>query len=314
MQVLDPVVALFRDLRRADDAIQVAMEDLFRRYYGFLKGAPRHGTRGLRLRRHRDPDGRVRAIVWSRRIKGIKTVAGRAVRFSRELPGPFQSDWVYGIAKDWTNRQGYFDFEAERRALVGARQAVVKALRALRLGLLYKWAPKAAPDDLSRADRIVSQHAPALSGRDVHPIAGAFVLAREVRRLEEDLGRVVDEYRTAFRNRLDVTFEPILTVRPNGRFRLSWGFPQTLHTPDGARRITEHIPGRPTDLWMRNHGLPARTRKEVAVFIQRLLPLERRYTKITAFLGRYRRRVHELTARVARLSPMAPGPQVHIPA
>ncbi len=314
MQALDGILALFRQLRHADDAVQQAMASLLRRYYLFLKSFPHHGTRDLRLRRHRDGDGRIRLLAWTRRIRATLRIGNRTIRVVRPLPGRLRSAWIYRIAKDWAHRQAYYEFEKERRTLVALRHEIVKIRRALRLGLLHKWACHAGPDDLSQAGQVVAAIAATLSGRDLHPVAGAILLARETSRLEENIGCVVDEYRVAFRHRTEVSFEPALTTRPNGRLRLSWGFPQTLHTPYGSRRITDHIRGRPTDLWMRRHGLPARTRKEVAAFIRRLLPLERRYGEVAAFLGRHRRRVNELAARVGRLLAPVPHPHAYIPA
>lgn len=139
-------------------------------------------------------------------------------------------------------------------------------------------------------------------GGDLRTVAAAFALGRESDRLESDLGRVVEEYRAAFRHRPEASFEPLLALRPNGRLRLSWGFAQTLHAPGGVRRITQHIAGRPTDRWMRGLGLRATTRKEVGAFIKRLLPLERRYRRIGAWIGHHRRRVHELLSRVKWLT------------
>lgn len=193
---------------------------------------------------------------------------------------------------------------------MAARQQVVKTLRALRLSLLYAWAPQASPEDLLKAAQLAAQNAPVTSSRDVRVLAGVLAMARDVGGVEASLGRLIDEYRAAFWGRLDVSFEPALTARPNGRLRLSWGFPQILHTPDGARRMTHYIPGRPTDLWMRRLGLPARARKEVALFIRRLLPLEKRYARACAVLGRHRRRVHELAARVGRVASLDAWPKL----
>jgi len=302
MKVVDSIVELFRRLREADDQVQAATQDLFRRYYGFLSGSRWQSARNLRLRRHRDREGRVRAIAWSRRIDLEKLVNGRAIRLARELSGPFQPAWIYHIARDWANRERYYAFEGERRRQVRASQQGLKARRGLRLALLYAWAPKAIPQDLAQAAEIVAHEAPVLGERDVRPIAGALVLEREAGLLEAELSGRVEEYRVAFLHRPDVGFKPFLTPRPNGRLRLLWGFPQNLHTSHGVLRITERVPGgRPADAWMRKRGLSAAVRKEVASFVRPLRRLERSYDRICAFLAGHRRRVHELVHRVARI-------------
>ena len=67
------------------------------------------------------------------------------------------------------------------------------------------------------------------------------------------------------------------------------------------RTFTDYIPGGPTDLLMRKLRVPAQTRREVGAFVKRVRGLDRTYRELVGQVGRYRKRVHELLSRVARL-------------
>ena len=304
MHAVDAFALLFRGLHEADDRLQVSFRDLLNRYFRFLKSLSRGTLRGparLRMRLFRDPEGRIRMAAWTHRIKATKVVHGRKQYLTRYLAGPLQSGWVYHFQKDWKHHEVYKTFDAERRTLNGLRSQVVQSVRRLRLALDFGWADRAASEDFQQAVTLVARD-PHLAKEDQRPLAGAMAFSGELGRLETELGLLVEEFRRTFRDRIEIDFEPALRVREGGTLRLYWGFPQSVHTSAGFRTFTDYIPGRPTDVLMRQLRIRPETRKEVGAFIKRLRPVLTRYRRLVAFLGAHRRRVNELLARVRKLN------------
>jgi hypothetical protein len=307
MSILASILDLRARLGEADRRLQAMMMDLKKDYYGFIYAAVRQGrwvSNQLFLRSDLDGRGRIRRLFWSVKKKAVRRLAsGRKVRLSDRLRGPFRASWIYTVALDWRHRATYYGFEDRRSTLNRRRREVVRALRALRMSLTNGWARRATPADRAQAARIVQSSTGELSSDDLTALSGAVAYSRQVGSLETGMGLVVEEYRRAFRGRTDVSFEPALRWNEIDSLRLFWGFPQTVHTREGTRTLTDYIPGRPTDRWMRKLRLPPRARKEVGAFQKRLLPLQARYEKHLAFLAVHRRRVGEVQARVIRLDP-----------
>jgi len=310
---LASTVELLACLHKADDRLQAMMKDLKKDYYAFIYEPLKLNHKianHLLLRSDLDPDGRIRRLFWAKKTKAKRRLAtGREVRLSNRLRGPFRASWIYTMARDWARREAYYGFEDRRRALVGRRQEVVRVLRALRLSFACAWGHRASEGDLAEAARILASRSSALSARDLRAITGMIVFCRELRTIETAIGHLVEEYRRTFLDRGEVSFEPELRTRPNGLLRLSWGHPETIHTQEGPRLFTQHIPGRPTDLFMRALGLRAPIRREVGAFLKRLLPLQGRYRALVAFLGRHRQRIHELVVRIDRVTASGAWPK-----
>lgn len=300
MSILD----LLADLRKADDRLQACLLDLKKRYYAFIYAPLRTNLKfnRLLLRSDHDREGRIRRLFWSRKTNAVRRLrTGRRVRLSDRLRGPFKASWVYTIAHDWSHRKAYYAFEDRRRVLTALRREVVRAIRAVRLSFSLRWGPQASPADWAEARLLLQSKPSKTSAQDLRAVAGALVFCRRLRELETKIGLLVEEYRRLFRHRSQVLFEPELRTRPNGTLRLAWVRPEVVHTQDGPRLFTHHIPGRPTDLWMRLIRLPLAARKEVAAYLKRLLPLQRRYSSLARILAAHRRRCRAIIARVEHL-------------
>lgn len=299
----NPILALILKLRASDDALQVALRDLYVAYYQFVHSPRVEGRKvvnKLILRQARDRDGRIRRLYWAARSNARKKVGVRTIRLSKCLKGPFRSAWIYRLAHDWRRRSTYWQFESRRSLLVSLRSAVVRTLRSINLWLRNGWTHRATDQDRSSAQGALQASSPQARSQDVLALIGACAFARTLRALETEIGLAIEDYRRAFSGRAWIYFEPALRQNEDGTIRLYWGFPERVGTSRGIRTFTHYIQGRPTDAWMRKARLPERARREIGAFLKRLLPLERRYRKLVGFLGRYRRRVHELLARIAR--------------
>ena len=158
----------------------------------------------------------------------------------------------------------------------------------------------AAAQDRLQAAELLRVDASPVRVQDLVPVTGAVAFCRELKRLESDMGTLIEHFRATLGHRVEIDFQPALRPNANGTFRLYWGFPESFHTKEGTRTFTEYIPGRPTDAWMRTLGIRSHTRKEVGAFLKRLQPVEARYRELTDFLGRHRQRVKELLARIAK--------------
>jgi hypothetical protein len=311
MSGLNDVIALLRALHEADNRLQEAFRDLLQRYFNFLRSSPRSQyktTRWLRMRFERDREKRIRRIAWTIRIRSQQPVGGGPKALTRRLREPFDLDWVYNIAKDWGRKETYTEFNHERVALNSMRSGVLLNRLRIRRSFENRWASRPTDLDLARAARLVSENAPALAARDTRPLAGLLVYEREFLAAEKALGFAVTEWRVAYERSLEVRFEPALRRNEDGTFRLYWGFPQRVGTPEGMRTYTEYIAGGPTDLFLRRLRIRAATRKEVGAFVKRIRALERRYRTLVGQVGCHRKRVHELLSRVARIgSPRGDG-------
>ena len=308
MAAIQDVVALLRALHAADDRLQDAMRDLLNRYFHFLRSTPRSTfktTRWLRLRLERDGEKRIRRMSWTIRIRAQRTEAGKPQALTRRLRGDFTRDWVYTIAKDWSRVEDYEAFNHELCTLNGLRSEVLLNRMRIRRAFEILWSSRITETDQTTVGHLVSANAPHLKARDIRPLAGVMAYQRELNATEAELGRAVSDWRAAFDRSIAVDFEPALRSNDEGSLRLYWGFPQRVETREGMRTFTQYIPGRPTDLFMRERRIPASTRKEVGAFMKRILPLERRYRELVGQVGRPRKRVHELLSRVARLDPAA---------
>lgn len=298
MAALEDALALLRGLHEADDLLQDAMRDLIQRYFQFLRFKT---TRWLRMRLDRNGEKRIRRISWTLRIQAKRSEGGKVRALTRRLVGKFHRDWVYKIAKDWARVEEYEAFNRELCTLNGLRSEVLLNRMRIRRSFEILWSARITDTDLADVGRRVTANAPHLKARDIRPLAGAAAYQRELDRAAMELGRAVSDWRAAFDRSITVDFEPALRPNDDGSLRLYWGFPQRVETREGTRTFTQYIPGRPTDLFMRERRIPASTRKEVGAFMKRILPLERRYRELVGQVGRHRKRVHELLSRVARL-------------
>jgi hypothetical protein len=308
---LHPVIELLRGLNRADASLQIAFRELLQRYFQFLNSTPRavfKTTRWLRMRFERDSEGRIRSVSWTIRMRAKRAEGSLVKGCTRRLVGGFTRDCVYNIAKDWSRVGVYEAFDRERRTLNALLSQTLDNLRRLRLSFANRWAHRAGAEDRVEVERLVATHAPHLKVRDVRPLAGVLAYQRELDRAAAELGRAVTDWRARFGRSIWVDFEPALRPNGDGSLRLYWGFPQRVDTREGARTFTQYIPGRPTDLFMRERRMPRHARKEVGAFMKRILPLERRYRELVGQVGRHRKRIHELLSRVARVGgPSAPA-------
>lgn len=304
MPPLQDVVGLLRGLHETDDRLQDKMRDLLQRYFQFLKSTPRttfKTTRWLRMRLDRDREKRIRRISWTIRLRAQRTVADKPQGLTRRLRGEFTRDWVYTIAKDWSRVEDYEAFNRTLRTLNGLRSEVLLNRMRIRRSFEILWSSRITEADQTPVGRLVSANAPHLKARDIRPLAGVMAYQRALDGTLAELLHVLADWRKAFEGSIMIDFGPAMRPNDDGSLRLYWGFPQRVETREGTRTFTQYIPGRPTDLFMRERRIPASTRKEAGAFMKRILPLERRYRELVGQVGRHRKRVHELLSRVARL-------------
>ena len=303
--IFDSIVLMFRDLRQAEDRLEVAMHELLSSFFRFLKDSHRgmfRCTRRLRMRAERNRRKRIWKLSWTLRIKPTLLIGGRTKYLTRRLPEPFNRNWVGSIAKDWAIVNGYQKIDRRRVTLNSLHSQVLDALRRLRLSFLHRWTPRARDQDRVEADRLIGRTELGLRGMDLRPVPGIQAFCHELRRVEAELGLFVDDFRRTFARHPAINFEAALRPTKGGTLRLYWGFPEIVQTSEGCRTLTDYISGGPSDLWMRKHRIGPAFRKEVGAFLKRLRPIERRYRKLVGYLGAHRQRVGKLLSRIEKLN------------
>jgi hypothetical protein len=304
MAAFELVLAALRKLRDADASHQREADGLLQRYFDFIKSRPFDprqpiNGRGLRMRRCRDKDGRVRRIAWTRRVL---PALGRPARpgskgMTATLREPFKMWWVFRYARDWYRRDTYKAFDVERSHWNAKAGAIADSRRRLRLALENRWGPRATPGDCDRAG--VAARLEGLTGREIWPLAGAAAFDYFLMDLEERILGVIDDYRRAFDGSATVEFGPHLTHREDGFARLQWGFDRVRR---GGRPMADYLPW-PTDRLMRRLHVPRPRRKAVTPFVKRLRDLGAAYRQhvnwLQALLSRVRKAVKAAAVRGA---------------